>query len=170
MRAEELIGTHGPRLWRLCLALASRREDAEELYQRAFLRAVECEHRLRQEENPGAWLCATAVGLYKSGLRREARRAAAAPPADPGALEGLAAGETPEEAVLRAERAAKVRALAAALPEKYRAPLLLYYAGELSVAEISKALRIPQGTVKSRLSRAREQIKSGWEAWEHGGT
>lgn len=45
------------------------------------------------------------------------------------------------------------------LDEKYREIVVLYYYDEFSVREISKILKIPQGTIKSRLSRAREQIK-----------
>lgn len=162
---EELIGPCGPRLWRLCLRLAGDRAEAEELYQQTFLRALECESRLKREENPGAWLCATAVGLHKSASRRAARRNALAPCVREEELETLPAGENPEEAVLRMERAERVNALMGGLPEKYRAPLLLYYAGGLSVEEISRALHIPTGTVKSRLGRARARIREGWEGW-----
>lgn len=163
---EELIETCGPRLWRLCRHLTDSVYDAEELYQQTFLRALEHEGRIDPDRNPAAWLCATAAGLWKSSLRRRARRGAIAPAAPAEEAETVSAGETPEERVLKAERAERVNALVDALPPPYREVLVLYYSGELTVEEIAKALRLPKGTVKSRLFRAREQIKLGWEAWK----
>lgn len=165
MRVEDLIEPCGPRLWRLCRRLAGNVPDAEELYQQTFLRALEHEDRIDPDGNPAAWLCATAAGLWKSGVRRAARREAIAPAASEEEAGGVSAGETPEEALLRRERARRVHALVDALPEKYRLPLVLCYSGELSVEEIARALRLPRGTVKSRLFRARERVRAGWEAW-----
>ncbi len=165
MQVEELIEPYGPRLWRLCRRLARNTGDAEELYQQTFLRALECEKRLDKEGNPGAWLCATAAGLWKSSIRRAARREAIAPtvPEEDGTQ--VSAGETPEETLLKRERAADVERLLDGLDEKYRLPLVLHYAGGLAVEEIAKTLKLPVGTVKSRMARGREQIKTGWEAW-----
>lgn len=168
MCVEELIGTCGPRLWRLCRHLARSAEDAEELYQQTFLRALEREADLTPEGNPAAWLCATAAGLWKSSLRRTARREAIAPAAPEENRENVPSGETPEELLLRRERAARVNALLDALPGKYREPLVLHYAGGLSVEEIAKALRLPQGTVKSRMARGRDRLKNEWEVWDRG--
>ena len=50
-----------------------------------------------------------------------------------------------------------------ALPEKLRNVIVLYYMEAYSVEEISKALRVPRGTVCSRLARAREQLKRTWK-------
>lgn len=168
MRVEELIEPYGPRLWRLCRHLAGCAGEAEELYQQTFLRALECEKRLDREGNPGAWLCATAAGLWKSGLRRAARRAAIAPmvPEEEGGM--VPDGPTPEEALLRRERSQRAARLLDALEEKYRLPLVLHYSGGLAVEEIAATLRLPVGTVKSRMARGRAKIKQEWEAWSHG--
>lgn len=168
LRVEELIEPHGPRLWRLCRRLAGNSGEAEELYQQTFLRALECEGRLAQEGNPGAWLCATAAGLWKSGLRRAARRAAIAPAVSEEEAGVVSGGVVPEEALLRRERAEQAQRLLSGLEERYRLPLVLHYAGGLTVEEIAKALKLPVGTVKSRMSRGREQIKKGWEVWSRG--
>lgn len=166
---EELIEPYGPRLWRLCRHLAGNTADAEELYQQTFLRALENEKRIDRDGNPAAWLCATAAGLWKSSLRRTARREAIAPTVPEEEADGVGGGDSPEEALLKQERAARVKQMVDDLPGQYRDVLVLFYSGELSVEEIAGALRIPKGTVKSRLSRAREQIKTGWEAQERGG-
>lgn len=51
----------------------------------------------------------------------------------------------------------------AKLPEKYQVLLYLYYTAELSVEEISRCVKIPSGTVKSRLHQARTQLKKQLE-------
>ncbi len=55
-----------------------------------------------------------------------------------------------------------MRALANALPDKFRVPLIMYYSAELGIAEIASSLKLPEGTVKSRLHKARKLIKKGW--------
>ena len=49
----------------------------------------------------------------------------------------------------------------AQLPEKYREPLVLRHAAEMSYDEIAEALELPLGTVKTRIFRAREALRSG---------
>ena len=51
-----------------------------------------------------------------------------------------------------------------AVPEKLKVPLLLHYLEGFSVAEVAQILRIPQGTVKSRLHHARKRLRVEWEA------
>ena len=51
-----------------------------------------------------------------------------------------------------------------AVPEKLKVPLLLHYLEGFSVAEVAQILRIPQGTVKSRLHHARKRLRREWEA------
>ena len=50
-----------------------------------------------------------------------------------------------------------------ALPEKYRVPAVMHYVGGYSLDEIGRALRLPMGTVKNRLFRAREKLKISME-------
>ncbi len=56
-----------------------------------------------------------------------------------------------------------VRKAVAALPEKYRLPVLLFYMENLKVAEIAAVLKLPQGTVKSRLFQARKVLQKELE-------
>ena len=50
------------------------------------------------------------------------------------------------------------------LPEKYRIPVYLYYSAELSVKEIAEVMKIPEGTVKSRMNKAKHLLKKELEA------
>ncbi|MNP40386.1 ECF RNA polymerase sigma factor SigW [compost metagenome] len=51
------------------------------------------------------------------------------------------------------------------LPDMLRMPVLLFYMGGLSVREVAEALHLPQGTVKTRLYQARQQLKSELEGY-----
>ena len=64
-----------------------------------------------------------------------------------------------ETEVLRTEERQYVQRAVDALPEKYRIVVLLYYMEELSVAQIASLLRVPVGTVKSRLHQARKLLR-----------
>ena len=68
-----------------------------------------------------------------------------------------------ETEVLRAEERWQVQCAVDALPEKYRVVVLLYYMEELPLAQIASVLRVPEGTVKSRLYQARKLLRQQLE-------
>ena len=78
-------------------------------------------------------------------------------------------GLCPEEVLLEKEICRLVRMEIASLEEKYRLPVYMYYAAELPVEQIAVAMRIPKGTVKSRLHKARKLIKKELEAYGYEG-
>jgi RNA polymerase sigma-70 factor, ECF subfamily len=67
--------------------------------------------------------------------------------------------EAPDEQAVRAEEGERVRRAVSRLPEPERSVVLAYYLGDMSVAEISRALNMPQGTVKTRLHRGRQGLR-----------
>ena len=69
------------------------------------------------------------------------------------------AGYNPEDEILGLEKRREVSGCLKRLPVKYREVMVLHYLEDLSVAEISRVLGQPVGTVKSRLSRGRERMK-----------
>ena len=66
---------------------------------------------------------------------------------------------SPDEHLLREDERRTVQKVVVELPEKYRLPIQLFYAADMSVQEISDIMRIPEGTVKSRMSKARSLLK-----------
>ena len=56
-----------------------------------------------------------------------------------------------------------IQKIVADLPEKFRIPIHLYYSADLSIQEIAEILKIPEGTVKSRLNKARQLLKKELE-------
>jgi RNA polymerase sigma-70 factor (ECF subfamily) len=72
------------------------------------------------------------------------------------------AAPDPEQVAMASERARRLRALIADLPENLREVLILRDFGDLSYAQIAETLAIPIGTVMSRLARAREGLRKAW--------
>ena len=155
---DALADAYGPMLYRFCRSLAFDREDAEDLFQDTFLKALERPGKLAAD--PKNFLFSTALSLWRSGKRKHARRARIAPT---GPLEDrdAAGGPEPEAEALAREDLERVRAAAAALPEKYRLPLALYYGMEMKVNDIARTLGLPVGTVKRRLYTARALVEKG---------
>ncbi len=167
---EQCIETYGTEIYSFCVYLTGNRPEAEELYQDTFLKAMEVLNRIQEEGNPKSYLLSIAIRLWKNGNRKMFRRNRIAPtksteetPVET-AVPGAADTSEVEEGLLRREEIRQVQEIMRRLPDKYRIPLCLYYGEELSVEEIAGCLRIPQGTVKSRLHKAREKMKEELEA------
>lgn len=165
---EQCIETYGTEIYSFCVYLTGNRPEAEELYQDTFLKAMELLDKIEREENPKSYLLSVAIRLWKNRNRKMFRRNRIAPVESEESLETAASGagerSEVEENLLKKEEIRYVQTTLRKLPEKYRIPLYLYYGEELSIEEIAGCLRIPQGTVKSRLHKGREKMKEELEA------
>jgi RNA polymerase sigma-70 factor (ECF subfamily) len=156
-----LVEQHHRAVWELAIrmlagtAIAHRAED---LVQETFVRV----HRALASFDPAGparlstWILTIASRLALNELRTAPRAAAARPIEDAVALPG---GESPESAASARQRAAVVARAVAALPEHARAVVVLREYHDLDYDEIARVLEIDAGTVKSRLSRARAQLR-----------
>ncbi len=162
----DLLEKEGKGIYSFCYMLTGNKEEAEDLYQETWLTAVVRCQDIDSCKNPKSYLIAVSVGIYKNNCKKAARRARIAPVGE--LTEELAAvladkGETPEEEFLRKEIQEFIRKETRALPEYLRLTVYLYYTAQLSVEEIAQTMRIPKGTVKSRLHKARKTIKKRLE-------
>jgi RNA polymerase sigma-70 factor (ECF subfamily) len=136
--------------WRYC----RDRSRAEELAQEAFLRAWRGLGSWRRESSFSTWLFALAANVYRNDLKRfptvMVPMEGVAEPAGPAVQHDELAGRSRDESVRRA---------VLALPPRYREPVVLYYFHEMDVGAAARTLRLPEGTVKARLSRARELLR-----------
>ncbi|GIP40139.1 RNA polymerase sigma factor [Paenibacillus sp. J31TS4] len=156
---RQLMETHGQDVWNYLFVLTRRRDAADDLAQDVFLRAYEKWATFRGDASVKTWLFAIArhrAFNYKrsalfhrvvllGGMREEGH----SPSAEREAMAGLLADEL-WEAVLR-------------LPDKYREVLLLDARYQMPVKEMAALLGIPEGTVKSRISRARAKLAKEWK-------
>lgn len=164
---EQCIEDYGKDIYAFCSRMAVNRQEAEELYQDTFLKAVELDSKIDYENNPKSYLASIAMRLWKNRKRKYAWRQRIAAMKQFIDEEALKDGddetdvqENPvEESWLEKERKIQVREAVAALDEKYRIPVYLYYTMQLSVPEIARLMKIPEGTVKNRLYHARSMLR-----------
>ena len=128
---------------------------AEDLVQDAYLRAFRAFSGYRGGD-PKAWLFAILRTTFLDGLRgrKDSREEAA----NDESVALADAADTPEEALIRAADAAAVRRAVDALPEPFRETLVLRELEEMSYREIGHLMKVPLGTIMSRLSRARRML------------
>ena len=131
------------------------RGRAEEMAQEAFLRAYRGLGQWRKDAVFSTWLFALATNLYRSELRRIPARTVSledvAEPLDARASDGGLEDRDRDFAVRRA---------VGALPAKYREALILFYFHDMDVTTAARSLGVPEGTLKARLFRGREILRS----------
>ncbi|TCZ75091.1 RNA polymerase sigma factor [Paenibacillus albiflavus] len=160
---SDLIKQHGKTIYGFCYRLTGNKADSDDLYQETFLKAMEVRHKMDMNQNPKGFLISIVIRLRKNKRRKFAWRQRIAPSTELNeAVDKVCCTNeetTPEEAVLSNELRSMIQAAIDRLDDKLRIPLLMYYTAEMSVDEVSLALRIPPGTVKSRLFKARKVMK-----------
>jgi RNA polymerase sigma-70 factor (ECF subfamily) len=150
-----LVDRFYPVLYRFALSLARSEADACDLTQQTFYVWATKGHALREAEKAKSWLFTTLYREFLRGRRRGERMTA---------LDSVNEAEV-EQATLAPETVSSMdaevvmRALQD-VDEAFRAPLTLFYLEELSYQEIADVLEIPIGTVMSRLSRGKTQLRS----------
>jgi RNA polymerase sigma-70 factor (ECF subfamily) len=137
--------------WRYC----RDRGRAEELAQEAFIRAWRNLRSWRRESSFSTWLFALAANVFRTELKRfptiNLPLDAAPEPAAPATQHRELAAQANADAVRRA---------VLALPPRYREPVVLFYFHEMDIAAAARTMRMPEGTLKARLSRARTLLRS----------
>lgn len=148
-----------PVLYRVALSLTGQRADAEDLVQDTLIRAHRGIDRF-DGAHPRAWLLTILRHTYLNGLRRKS--AVLLPDGDTtdATFDRLGtSAPSAEEVVVSATFEAGVTAALASLPEKHRQVVALVDIKGLSYQDAADALRVPRGTVMSRLHRARARMR-----------
>lgn len=151
-RLETVIRTYENTLYRAALAILGDPQEAEDVVQDTFLRLWEKAPIFESPAHERAWLLKVAVNGCKSRLRAPWRRRTAP------LLDSYPAADPEEQAVLEVIQS---------LPPKDRTVLHLYYYEGYQTAEIAAMTGWREGTVRSRLARARDRLrellKGEWE-------
>ncbi len=162
-----LVALHEGMVFNLAARLLGDPEEARDVAQEVFLQVYRTLGRFEGRSSLKTWIYRIVVNQSRNRQRwwrrrRKDRSCAidALTPADEARLaEQASGGEDPEERLARRERARAVQSALLKLSFEHRAVLLLREVEGLSCEEIAGALSLPAGTVKSRLSRAREALR-----------
>jgi len=159
---REIVDRYKHTLVNYLTHLTRSRERAEEIAQDAFVRLYRNASKYREQERLGPYLFRIATNLVVSAARRERRWSLLLPSLH---ASSRAAAVLPDAGILADEIQRQVSAALARLPVKYRAPLILYEIEGWSYDAIGTALGLRGGTVKSRISRARQLMKRQLAPW-----
>ena len=152
---RQLVDLYYSSLYRFALSLARSEADACDLAQQTFYVWAKKGHALREVAKAKSWLFTTLYREFLRGRRRGERMTA---------LDSVPQNQL-EEVTLEPETVSSmdgevVMTALKEVDEVYRAPLTLFYLEDLSYQEIAEALDVPAGTVMSRLSRGKAQLRA----------
>lgn len=162
MDIAQLVAEHHRAVYGYAYRLTGRAADAEDLTQQVFLKAQAKLGQLRNPESARSWLFA----ILRRRFLKTARRRSPLPAAALGmSVESIPAQVPPAEQI---DREALQRALDA-LPPAHRIVVTMFYYEQCSYREIADKLRVPMGTVMSRLARAKAHLRAALSAAEAAG-
>ena len=150
---EKLVEDFYMPLYRFALSLSRQESDAADLTQQTFFLWASKGHQLRDPTKAKTWLF---TSLYREFLGRKRQQDRFVEPER--SAEAVAAQTIPASVVTQLDGDIVQRALFS-LEEIYRAPLTLFYLRQHSYKEIAATLEVPIGTVMSRISRGKEQLR-----------
>jgi RNA polymerase sigma-70 factor (ECF subfamily) len=155
--ASEAFGTLVERydraVYNLCLRTLRDPEEAKDATQEAFFKAFRALRTFRPEAKFSTWIFSIAYHACCDRLQRRKRFTGGEMP------DRADVGPGPDVQAERRDEARELRAAIDALPEKYRAVITLYHLQGRQYDEIAEVLRLPMGTVKTHLFRAKELLR-----------
>lgn len=150
---EQVVSEWYEPVYRFALSLTHSEDDASDLTQETFLILCQRQEQVREPDKIKAWLFTT----LSRAFFRKVRRRRSHPEVELNAKAQPELSVDPTET--RSVDAHAILRTVSELGEDYRTVLELFYVADLSYREISTTLQIPIGTVMSRLSRAKEQLR-----------
>jgi RNA polymerase sigma factor (sigma-70 family) len=155
----ELVRRHGRTVLAVCRGVLGDGADADDAFQATFLVLLQRAGQVRQPEAVGGWLCGVAAKVARRARQRRAntrtREVTMAADTSP-----TPAAADPAVAALDRDAQAVVWAELGELPDKYRRALVLCHFDELTTEQAAAVLRCPVGTLRSRLVKGRELLRS----------
>jgi RNA polymerase sigma-70 factor, ECF subfamily len=155
---DRFVARFRPKIFQYSWLMCGQREDAEEVAQETLLRVFESFDQLRDPDRVRAWV----FRIAKNACLMKRRRSRYAPshqlPLDE-AQPQPDLGPLPDRQVLQGEMSAALHQAIAALPEIYRAVIILRDIEELTTEETAQLLDVPTDVVKTRLHRGRLALK-----------
>lgn len=153
---ERMIDTYGQDVLRVSYMYLKDKQRAEDAFQEVFLKVYQKYESFRNESNEKTWIIRIAINVCKDYLRSSWIRRVLL--IDRATTEETTPGIDSE--VIRLDENNYLFSQVLSLPPIFKEVIILYYYQEFDTIEISKILNIAEGTVRSRLHRARESLKN----------
>ena len=168
---EQFVQDNGKNILRFCRMTCGDRDSGDELYQDTMLRLLGKRQQLDIQQNIKSYALSISILLWKNKKKKYANRNRLVPMESIEYIENDCnpaiadrSDISPESCMIQEEEKRIVQQIVVTLPEKYRIPVYLYYSADLSVKEIAEVMKIPEGTVKSRMNKAKHLLKKELEA------
>ena len=152
---ERLIEQYGQEVYKIAYFYMKETQLAEDIFQEVFYKVIKNYHKFNHQSSEKTWLIRMTINTCKDMLRTSWIKSVTT-------FGDLQDSENEYEKpydIEKKETNKELYELIQRLPQKYKEILLLFYYKDLTYEEISEILQIPEGTVRSRLSRAREKLK-----------
>jgi len=154
---EGFVREHQDMVYTTALRLLGRKDEAQDMAQEAFLRALERRELLAGHENPGGWLRTVTTNLCLNHLERHRKRwrlFSELETEDGSAFEDTLAAPAPAE-----DSPAGLEAALLGLPDHQRVPIILFHFEELPYDEIARRLGVSLGKLKTDIFRGRAALR-----------
>lgn len=150
---NQIIEKHGDMVLRLAYNQTKNKTEAEDVFQEVFMRLIKNYEKIQDAEHCKAWLIRTTINcsksIFLSGYYKHTT-------------------ELEYESGKEDEHKSEVYYAVMALPKKYRSVVYLFYYEGYSIQEIASLLKKNENTIKTHLSRARDQLKTMLKGeWAH---
>ena len=157
---ETLMRKHGNEVLRTAYSYVKDKFTAEDIFQEDFIKVYKNLENFRDESDIKTWIIRITINTAKDYLKSAYSRKVV-PMME--FKEDQLVSDNDFEEIENRDRDEQVKKTVMSLPEQYREVLLCVYYHDMSVADTAKSLGIAEGTVKSRLSRARDMMKNKLE-------
>lgn len=154
-----LVDKHKNLVWHMVLRMVNQQEDAEDLCQDVFLRVFREIKKFRGDSKLSTWIASIAYNVCVDYIRKKGREKVFATDDLTPLMRGKISPENTAGNMSREELKKMVHHVIAGMPVQYRTVITLYHLQECSYREIEEITGMPEGTVKSYISRAREIIR-----------
>ena len=158
-KIEQLMNDYGNDVLRTAYLYLKDKYLAEDVFQEVFVKVYKNYNKFKNNSSEKTWIMSITINTCRDILRISWFRKVFTLKDTDGDLQ-IDTNENVDDKVAEKMQYEELLKEVMKLPYKYRVPVILYYYEELSTIDISAAMKIPEGTVRSRLFRARTILKS----------
>jgi len=154
---KNIINKHSYKIKQIIKNLTG--EYNEDLEQEVYIKTYQNLNKYQEKNKFSSWICTIAANLCRDYLRSAKFKYKSQTTSDEEIVNNISTKKTPEETYSLKERQKIVLAQINKLPKKMKEALILFEFEDYSYEKIAQKLKIPQGTVKSRINNARKILK-----------